>query len=104
MAVHILHFRIGCALLYHAQEKAYKSWTGTLDYAVHQANTTAENLRNFSSILSVAKRSSVDQFFMSASDQARIDEIQTRINTSTNDLTRRVDDNSDKIHDLLDDV
>lgn len=72
-----------------------------MDYVVYQANTTAENLRNFSSILNVAKNSVVDQVFLSANDQARIIQIQSRINSSANDLTRRVDDNSDKIQDVL---
>ncbi|KAG9450210.1 hypothetical protein H6P81_010175 [Aristolochia fimbriata] len=95
---------IGCIVLYHGQGKAHESTTDTLDYVLGQANVTVDNLRNFSRTLSAAKQAGVNQVFMPADVQDRIDNIQTKVNQSADSLAHRADDNSEKIQNVLDNV
>lgn len=99
-----IFFSIGCVVLYHAQAKAYDSTTSTLNYVVKQANLTAENLRNFSSMLSTAKRIGVNQIFLPTAVQGRIEETQAKINASADDLSHRTEDNSNKVNDVTKNV
>lgn len=75
-----------------------------MDYVVKQANLTVDNLKNFSKDLATARNVGVEQVFMPADVQARIDKIEKRLNGSANDLAARTQDNSKKIQDLLDSV
>ncbi|XP_077238005.1 uncharacterized protein LOC143879485 [Tasmannia lanceolata] len=93
---------VGCVVLYYGQGKFHGSTSHTLKYVVNQANVTVDNLRNFSNNLAAAKHVGVDQIFLPADVQARIDEIETKLNRSANDLSSKTDKNSQKIQDLLD--
>ncbi|XP_058111428.1 uncharacterized protein LOC131254729 [Magnolia sinica] len=94
----------GCFVLYLGQGKFHGSTSSTLDYVVHQANLTVDNLRNFSNDLAAAKRVGVNQQFMPVDVQTNIDHLQTKLNTSATTLSNRSTDNSKKIHDVLDTV
>ncbi|XP_010250329.1 PREDICTED: uncharacterized protein LOC104592577 [Nelumbo nucifera] len=93
---------IGCIVLYTGQGKFHSSTTNTLAYVVKQANTTAENLRNVSDYLAAAKRIGVDQVFLPSDMMAKIDEVQTKINSSAATLADETAKNSDSIQEVLD--
>ncbi|KAD4385118.1 hypothetical protein E3N88_25286 [Mikania micrantha] len=95
---------VGCVVLYTGQGKFYQSTTKTLDYVVNQANTTAQKLRNLSDVLASAKKIGVAQVFLPVSVQSDIDEIQTKLNSSSYALSDRTEDNKDDIKRVLDDV
>ncbi|XP_010908363.1 uncharacterized protein [Elaeis guineensis] len=93
---------IGCIVLYTGQGKFHSSTSNTLDYVVGQANITVDNLRNFSESLAAAKKISVDQVLLPADMRGKIDAIQTKLNSSANDLASKTKDNSRKIQRVLD--
>nr|CAD1827782.1 unnamed protein product [Ananas comosus var. bracteatus] len=95
---------VGCILLYNGQGKFHASTTTTLDYVVGQANFTVDNLRNFSTSLAAAKAVGVDRVFLPSDVQSNIDEIQTKLNSSANDLANRTLTNSKNIRDVLNSV
>ncbi|XP_073009937.1 uncharacterized protein [Typha latifolia] len=95
---------IGCTVLYKGQGKFHTSTTTTLNYVVGQSNFTVDNLRNFSDSLSAAKKVGVDQIFLPADIQNKIDAIETKLNTSANDLANRTSSNSKKIRAVLNTV
>lgn len=97
-------FSIGCAVLYTGQGKYHSSTTNTLEYVVHQANTTSEKLRNVSEYLSAAKKVGVNQMFLPSNVQSDIDRIQTKINSSASALASTTEDNSNDIKNLIDSV
>ncbi|XP_071693975.1 uncharacterized protein [Rutidosis leptorrhynchoides] len=92
----------GCVVLYTGQAKFYNSTRHTLKYVVHQANITAEKLRNLSDDLASAKKVEVAQIFLPVQVQSDIDEIQTKLNTSSYALSDRTEDNKKKIRRVLD--
>ena len=89
-------------MLYTGQGKFHGSTTNTLDYAVHKADVTAENLRNISDYLSAAKKISVDSVFLSPDVLKSIDDIEKKINSSASTLSSQTGDNKDKIQHGLD--
>ncbi|XWS17054.1 hypothetical protein CRYUN_Cryun33cG0034900 [Craigia yunnanensis] len=93
---------VGCVVLYTGQGKFHSSTTNTLDYAVHKADVTAENLKNVSDYLSAAKKISVDSVFLSPDVQKSIDDIEKKINSSAFTLSSQTGDNKDKIQRGLD--
>ncbi|CAI9759684.1 unnamed protein product [Fraxinus pennsylvanica] len=95
---------IGCAVLYTGQGKYHSSTANTLEYVVHQANSTSEKLRNVSEYLSAAKKVGVDQMFLPSNVQSDIDRIQTKINSSASTLATTTEDNSNDIKNLIDSV
>ncbi|KAF3782788.1 hypothetical protein EJ110_NYTH18184 [Nymphaea thermarum] len=95
---------VGCVVLYDGQGEFHSSTTSTLNYVVGQANLTVSNLRNFSNYLAAAKTITVDQVFLPADDQKKIDTIQTKLNSTANDLEYQTKHNSDGIRNLLDSV
>lgn len=95
---------IGCVVLYLGQGKFHDSTSTTLEYVVGQANVTVDNLRNFSESLAAAKKIGVDQVFLPSDVQGKIDAIQTKLNSSSNDLATKTKDNSKKIRNVLDKV
>ncbi|KAG1327814.1 putative Transmembrane protein [Cocos nucifera] len=84
--------------------KFHSSTSNTLDYVVGQANITVDNLRNFSESLAAAENISVDQVLLPADMRGKIDAIQTKLNSSANDLAAKTKDNSRKIQRVLDTV
>ncbi|XP_060212947.1 uncharacterized protein LOC132640386 isoform X1 [Lycium barbarum] len=95
---------VGCIILYIGQGKFHSSTVNTLDYVVHQANTTADRLRNVSGYLAAAKFIAVDQVLLPGSVQTDIDRIQTKINSSANTLSSKTEDNKDDIAGLVESV
>ncbi|KAL3844009.1 hypothetical protein ACJIZ3_001412 [Penstemon smallii] len=95
---------VGCIVLYTGQGKFNSSTIDTLEYVVHQADTTSENLRNVSEYLSAAKRINVDQVILPSNVQADIDRISTRINSSATTLSTTTKDNSHDIQNLINSV
>ncbi|KAL3360923.1 hypothetical protein AABB24_014047 [Solanum stoloniferum] len=95
---------VGCIILYIGQGKFHSSTVNTLDYVVHQANTTADSLRNVSGYLAAAKLIAVDQVLLPGSVQTDIDRIQTKINSSANTLASKTEDNKDDIAGLVESV
>ncbi|KAH8482808.1 hypothetical protein H0E87_030040 [Populus deltoides] len=96
--------RIGCVVLYTAQERFHKSTTETLEYVVNQADTTVDKLRAVSDFIASAKLVGVDEVFLPSNVQTDIDQIGTRINSSASVLADKTVDNSEDIKDLLDSV
>lgn len=94
----------GCVVLYTGQAKFHHSTTKTLKYVVNQANTTAEKLRNLSEDLASAKKIAVAQIFLPVKVQSDIDEIQTKLNSSSYALSDRTEDNKEDIQRVLDTV
>ncbi|PON77839.1 plasma membrane fusion protein [Trema orientale] len=93
---------VGCIVLYTGQGKLHDSTTNTLDYVVHQADVTVENLRNVSDYLAAAKRIGVDAVFLPTDVQNNIDQIQTKISSSANTLSNKTEENSKEIQNGLD--
>lgn len=95
---------VGCVVLYTGQAKFHGSTDETLKYIVHQANTTAQKLRNLSDDLASAKKVGVAQVFLPVQVQSDIDEIQTKLNSSSYALSEKTEDNRDKIHRVINTV
>ncbi|KAJ8753234.1 hypothetical protein K2173_017842 [Erythroxylum novogranatense] len=95
---------VGCGVLYSGQGKFHGISTSTLEYVVSKAHVTAENLRNVSAYLATAKNVGVDSVFLSPNVQKMIDDIEKKINSSSNTLSTRTEKNSRDIQDVLDTV
>ncbi|XP_061340988.1 uncharacterized protein LOC133287404 [Gastrolobium bilobum] len=93
---------IGCAVLYVGQGSFHNSMTSTLQYVVHQADSTVDKLRNVSDYLAQAKQVGIDRVFLPTNVQTDIDEAETNINASASTLADQTKENSDNIQDLLD--
>ncbi|XP_016502860.2 uncharacterized protein LOC107820996 isoform X1 [Nicotiana tabacum] len=95
---------IGCFILYTGQEKFHSSTINTLDYMVHQANATADNLMNVSVYLAAAKQLAVDNVSIPANVQTDIDYIQTKITSSASTLSTKTAGNKGDIEHLIESV
>ncbi|KHN07052.1 hypothetical protein glysoja_023235 [Glycine soja] len=93
---------IGCAVLYIGQGSFHHSMTHTLQYVVHQADSTVDKLRNVSDYLAQAKQVGIDRVFLPTNVQTDIDQAETDINNSASTLADKTKENSDNIQDLLD--
>lgn len=91
-------------MLYNGQGRFHASTTNTLKYVVGQADLTVDNLRNFSGSLASAKKAGVNQIFLPANVQSKIDVLDTKLNSSANALANRTANNSKKIKNVLDAV
>lgn len=96
--------RIGCAVLYIGQGSFHHSTATTLQYVVHQADSTVDKLRNVSDYLAQAKQVGIDRVFLPSNVQTDIDEAETNINASAGTIADKTKENSDNIQDLLDSV
>ncbi|KAK8602093.1 hypothetical protein V6N13_058251 [Hibiscus sabdariffa] len=92
---------VGSAVLYTGQGKFHASTTNTLNYVVHKADVTAENLRNVSGYLSAAKEINVDSNILSPDIKKSIDDVDQKINSSASTLSAKAADNKDRIQDGL---
>lgn len=99
---HLCDCRVGCIILYTGQGKFHGSTSDTLNYVVHQAKTTAENLRNVSDYLTTAKQIGVDSIFLPASVQNNINAVQGKIDSSAATLSAKTMKNAKDIQDGLD--
>ncbi|XP_047158177.1 uncharacterized protein LOC124828835 [Vigna umbellata] len=93
---------IGCAVLYIGQGSFHHSMSSTLQYVVHQADSTVDKLRNVSDNLNQAKQVGIDRIFLPTNVQTDIDAAETDINNSAGTLADKTKENSDNIQDLLD--
>ncbi|GJN26251.1 hypothetical protein PR202_gb14169 [Eleusine coracana subsp. coracana] len=73
----------------------------TVDYVVGQGNLTFDNLRNFSNSLAAAKNIKVDEVFLPADVQQKIDAIEVKLNSSANELSTHALENSKKIKNVV---
>lgn len=94
----------GCVVLYTGQGKFHGKTTNTLGYVVNQADVIVVNLKNISGYLSAAKQIGVDSVFLSSDVTAKIDNLETKINSSASTLAKTTKDNSENIQNALDSV
>ncbi|CAJ1973686.1 unnamed protein product [Sphenostylis stenocarpa] len=94
--------RIGCAVLYIGQGSFHHSMSSTLQYVVHQADSTVDKLKNVSDYLAQAKQVGIDRIFLPTNVQTDIDGAETDINNSAGTLADKTKENVDNIQDLLD--
>ncbi|KAI3963603.1 hypothetical protein MKW92_038165 [Papaver armeniacum] len=95
---------IGCVVLYTGQGKFYGSTTHTFKFILEKGDVVVNNLRNISEYLDSAQNITIDRVFLPSDMQTKIDDIQTKLNSSANSLATRTDNNKDKIQDALDTV
>lgn len=76
----------------------------TLHYVVFQAEQTSEGLKNVSGYLAAAKGIGIDSTFLPAHVQTNIDNVETKINSSSTTLETKTEKNSTDIQNLLDAV
>ncbi|RLM66312.1 uncharacterized protein C2845_PM16G21710 [Panicum miliaceum] len=69
----------------------------TVDYVVGQGDLTVDNLRNFAGSLAAAKNITIDQIFLPADVQQKIDIVEEKLNSSANEFSTRLLENSIKI-------
>ncbi|KAJ9555232.1 hypothetical protein OSB04_009846 [Centaurea solstitialis] len=100
-ATGFVFFRVGCIVLYTGQGKFHQSSSKTLEYIVYQADMTAKTLQNVSEDLATAKNIAVAQVFLPVDVQADIDAIQTKLNVSAIELSKRTKENKVSIHNIL---
>ncbi|KAL8256820.1 hypothetical protein R6Q59_028861 [Mikania micrantha] len=95
---------VGCVVLYTGQGKFNDSTTDTLDYVVSQSNDTVYNLKNVSSILSLAKYIEVDQVSLPLNVKNDIDRVHKMINDAASNLQSETRKNENDIKHVLKDV
>ncbi|KAK6944420.1 hypothetical protein RJ641_025522 [Dillenia turbinata] len=94
----------GCVVLYTSQGKFHSSTTNTLHYVVNQANNTYENLQDVSHSLSSAKQIGIGQTTLPPSVRSTIDQIDAKINSSSNSLHVTTSKNAHDIQEVFDNV
>uniref|UniRef100_A0ACD5UWK2 Uncharacterized protein n=1 Tax=Avena sativa TaxID=4498 RepID=A0ACD5UWK2_AVESA len=92
----------GCLVLNAGQENFHRSTIGTVDYIVGQGNLTVDNLRNFAGCLAAAKNIGVDNIFLPDDVQQKIDMVEEKLNSSANEFSARIMQNSNKIKGVVD--
>lgn len=73
----------------------------TVDYVFGQGNLTVNNLRDFAGGLAAAKNITVDQIFLPADVQQKIDIVEEKLNSSANEFSTRALENSRKIKNVV---
>ncbi|KAJ1273117.1 hypothetical protein BS78_06G256000 [Paspalum vaginatum] len=87
----------GCLILHSGSDLFHGSTIRTIDYVVGQGNLTVDNLRNFAGSLAAAKNITIDQIFLPADVQQKIDVVEDKLNSSANEFSTRALENSRKI-------
>lgn len=95
---------IGCIVLYAGQGRFHKTTSRALEYVVNQADLTVDKLKDVSDNIAQAKQVGVDKIFVPPSVQADIDQIEAKIDSSTNALAGQTVENSEDMRHLLDSV
>ena len=90
-------FSTGCVILHCGSDLFHHSSIKTVDYVVGQGDLTADNLRNFAGSLAAAKNITTDQIFLPADVQRKIDIVEEKLNSSANEFSTRLLENSIKI-------
>ncbi|KAL6844051.1 hypothetical protein ACP4OV_025724 [Aristida adscensionis] len=91
----------GCVLLHCGREMFRLSTLDTIDYIVGQGNVTVDHLRDFADSLAAAKYIGVDQIFLPADVQKKIDVVEEKLNSSANEFSARAMDNARKIENVV---
>ncbi|KAF8651349.1 hypothetical protein HU200_063605 [Digitaria exilis] len=91
----------GCVILHCGSDLFHDSTMRTVDYVFGQGNLTVNNLRNFAGSLAAAKNITVDQIFLPADVQQKIDIVEEKLNSSANEFSTRAMDNSRKIKNVV---
>lgn len=73
----------------------------TVDYVCGQGNLTVDHLRSFATSLAAAKNITIDQIFLPADVQQKIDVVEEKLNSSANIFSTRLQENSRKIKGVL---
>lgn len=94
--------RIGAIVLYTGQGKFHDSTKSTFEYVLGQADSTVDNLKNFSNYLTSAKRAGVDQVFLPQDVQNNIDKVNTMITSAADTLESATKNNKNDIFNFLD--
>lgn len=92
----------GCLVLHVGTEFFHNSTINTVEYVVGQGNLTVDNLRNFAGSLAAAKNIGVDQIFLPADVQRKIDLVEEKLNSSANEFSARIVSNYEKFKDMMD--
>ncbi|KAH6758701.1 plasma membrane fusion protein [Perilla frutescens var. frutescens] len=95
---------IGSIVLYTGQGKFHDSTKDTLEYVLGQADSTVDNLKNFSNFLTSAKGVGVDQVFLPQNVQDNIDKVNTMITSAADTLDSATKNNKNDIFIYLDAV
>ncbi|KAF8038498.1 hypothetical protein BT93_B1138 [Corymbia citriodora subsp. variegata] len=95
---------IGCIVLYAGQGRFHKTTNRALEYVVNQADLTVGKLKDVSDNIAQAKQVGVDKVFVPPSVQSDIDQIEAKIDSSTNALAGQTVENSNDMRHLLDSV
>ncbi|CAM6087089.1 unnamed protein product [Calypogeia fissa] len=91
----------GSILLYYAQREFNSELTDTMNYAVNQSRITEAGLREVQSNLSAVVNLDIDGIIFSASDQATIASLNTKLNNTANDLHSKTWDTRKKVIDAI---
>ncbi|CAM0145213.1 unnamed protein product [Urochloa decumbens] len=91
----------GSVILHCGSDLFHHSTIKTVDYIVGQGNLTADNLRNFAGSLAAAKNITIDQIFLPAEVQQKIDIVEEKLNSSANEFSTRMLENSRKIKNVV---
>jgi hypothetical protein len=91
----------GCLILHGGSDLFHGSTIRTVNYVFGQGNLTVDHLRNFAGSLAAAKNITIDQIFLPADVQQKIDIVEEKLNSSANIFSTRMQENSRKIKRVL---
>lgn len=91
----------GCIILYASEDRFHSTTMTALDYVVAQAEATVGKLREVSGFLAEARQIEVDQVLLPSSLQVQLDQLGTRLNSSSSTLSYQTVNNSDDIEGVL---
>lgn len=91
----------GCLILHGGSDLFHGSTIRTVNYVFGQGNLTVDHLRNFAGSLAAAKNITIDQIFLPADVQQKIDIVEEKLNSSANVFSTRLQENSRKIKRVL---
>ncbi|XP_066350184.1 uncharacterized protein [Miscanthus floridulus] len=91
----------GCLILHGCGDLFHGSTIRTVNYVFGQGNLTVDHLRNFAGSLAAAKNITIDQIFLPADVQQKIDIVEEKLNSSANIFSTRMQENSRKIKRVL---
>lgn len=91
----------GCLILHGGSDLFHGSTIRTVEYVFGQGNLTVDHLRNFADSLAAAKDITINQIFLPADVQQKIDVVEEKLNSSAGVFSARLQENSRKIKGVL---
>ncbi|KAL5650505.1 hypothetical protein ACJX0J_041314, partial [Zea mays] len=91
----------GCLILHGGSDLFHGSTIRTVEYVFGQGNLTVDHLRNFADSLAAAKDITINQIFLPADVQQKIDVVEEKLNSSAGVFSTRLQENSRKIKGVL---